>query len=448
MPSSPDDMARDATVQDDTTLEDTTQYDTAPGAVAEPFVPYEKITVPPLPREFVVRPALRADLDAADPADVALVCAPAGYGKTLLLADWARSSTAADIAWVGLDRDDNDPERLWASVIAAVAACPSVPADSRLHGPWAWPRAAAQPEFLAELGVVLQRLPRPIRLILDDVHELVDPDALHGLQILTRNRPAGIQLVLSSRLDPPLALPRLRLAGRLWELRADRMCFSPAEATTLLARSGLHLTPGQLTVLHQRTGGWAAGLRLAALAMAHAADRDGFLTQFSGDERPVADYLVGEIILRLPADLRQFLPVISISDPVPRGLAAALSGREDAASVLDLLDHQTSLVSTTGPWRGAYRIPKLLRTYLLADLHRHGPRRVAALHATAARWWADQGSPIRALDHAARSGDTTLLSDLLHRFAVPLILNGDHRPLRGALSSLSPQLPTPRGPAG
>ncbi|HWO65175.1 MAG TPA: hypothetical protein VNO31_34580 [Umezawaea sp.] len=231
-------------------------------------------------------------------------------------------------------------------------------------------------------------------------------------------------------------------------MRADRMCFSPAEATTLLARSGLHLTPGQLTVLHQRTGGWAAGLRLAALAMAHAADRDGFLTQFSGDERPVADYLVGEIILRLPADLRQFLPVISISDPVPRGLAAALSGREDAASVLDLLDHQTSLVSTTGPWRGAYRIPKLLRTYLLADLHRHGPRRVAALHATAARWWADQGSPIRALDHAARSGDTTLLSDLLHRFAVPLILNGDHRPLRGALSSLSPQLPTPRGPAG
>lgn len=115
---------------------------------------------------------------------------------------------------------------------------------------------------------------------------------------------------------------------------------------------------------------------------------------------------------------------------------------------MDRLEHQTSLVSTTGPRRDTYRIPKLLRTYLLADLHRHGPRRVAALHATAARWWADQGSPIRALDHAARSGDTTLLSDLLHRFALPLILNGDHRPLRGALSSLSPQLPTPRGPAG
>ena len=247
-----------------------------------------------------MRPALRADLDAADPAEVALVCAPAGYGKTLLLADWARTSTGADVAWVGLDRDDNDPKRLWASVIAAVAACPSVPADSRLHGPWLW-RPAGVPEFLAELGVALQRLPRPVRLILDDVHELVDPDALHGLQIFMRNRPAGVQLVLASRLDPPLSLPRLRLAGRLWELRAARMRFSLAEAATLLARSGVQLTPGQVEVLHARTGGWAAGLRLAALAVAETADRDGFLAEFSGDERAVADYLVEEIISGLPA---------------------------------------------------------------------------------------------------------------------------------------------------
>ena len=126
MTSSPDDTARDDTAQDDT----------APGTVREPFVPSAKIAVPQLPPEFVVRPALRADLDAADPAEVGLVCAPAGYGKTLLLADWARTSTGADVAWVGLDRDDNDPKRLWASVVAAVAACPSVPADSRLHGPW------------------------------------------------------------------------------------------------------------------------------------------------------------------------------------------------------------------------------------------------------------------------------------------------------------------------
>ena len=124
-----------------------------------------KITVPQLPREFVVRARLRADLEAANPAGVGLVCAPAGYGKTLLLADWALNSTAADVAWVGLDCDDNDPKRLWASVIAAIAACPSVPSDIRLQAPWVL-RPADQPEFLAELGLVLQRLPRPITLIL------------------------------------------------------------------------------------------------------------------------------------------------------------------------------------------------------------------------------------------------------------------------------------------
>jgi len=129
---------------DDSTPGDTAPDVTAPGGVPGPFVPSAKIALPQLSAEFVVRPALRAALDAADRADVGSVCAPAGYGKTLLLADWARTSTGADVAWVGLDRDDNDPKRLWASVIAAVAVCPSVPADSRLHGPWLW-RPAAQP---------------------------------------------------------------------------------------------------------------------------------------------------------------------------------------------------------------------------------------------------------------------------------------------------------------
>jgi LuxR family maltose regulon positive regulatory protein len=405
-----------------------------------PHIPPAKIAVPQLPPEFVVRAGLRADLEAADPADVGLICAPAGYGKTLLLADWVLNSTATDVAWVGLGCDDNDPKRLWASVIAAVAACPSVPSDIRQHAPRVL-RPADQPEFLAELGLVLQRLPRPIRLILDDVHELVDREVLHGVQIFVRNCPASVQLVLSSRLDPPLGLRRLRLTGRLWELRAERLRFSEAEAASLLERSHVHLTPEQVQMLHQRTGGWAAGLRLAALAV--AADGDGLLATFSGDERSVADYLVEEIISQLPDDIRQLLRVTSISDPMPSGLAAHLSGREDAGSVLDRLEHQTSLVSATGPRRDAYRIQELLRTYLLADLQRQGPTRAADLHARAARWWAGQDRPIHALDHASRSGDHQLLSGLLHRFAVPLILNGDHAPLRRALCSLRAQTTAP-----
>jgi LuxR family maltose regulon positive regulatory protein len=403
------------------------------------LVPRVKITLPEVPSELVGRAGLRADLDAASGADAVLVCAPAGYGKTMLLADWAHASTGSDsgsgTAWVSLDRDDNDPKRLWAAVVAALVACPSVPAGGRLHGPWVW-RPGGQPEFLAELVEAVQELPRPVRLILDDVHELVDPVALHGLQTLLRNRPAGFQLVLSSRFDPPLSLPRLRLAGRLCELRADRLRFSPAEATTLLERSGLNLTPAQIDTLHQRTGGWAAGLRLAAVALSRTTDRDAFLDQFSGNDSSVADYLTGEILSRLPEDTREFLRVISISDPVPSGLAAQLSGREEAGSLLDRLAHQTSLLTATGHRRDAYRIQELLRTYLIAELQRQGPTRAGELHATAAHWWAGQDQPINALDHATRSRNPVLLSELLRRFAVPLILTGDHGPVRRALASL------------
>ena len=273
---------------------------------------------------------------------------------------------------MSLDRDDNDPKRLWAAVVAALAACPSVPPGSRLHAPWVW-RPGAQPEFLAELTDAVQELPRPVRLILDDVHELVDPVALHGLHTLLRNRLTGLQLVLSSRFDPPLSLPRLRLTGRLCELRADRLRFTPAETATLLERSGLDLTAAQVDMLHQRTGGWAAGLRLAAVALTETTDRDGFLDEFSGNDSSVADYLVGEILSGLPQDVREFLRSVSISDPVPSGLAVELSGREDAASVLDRLEQQTSLVAATGPRREVYRVQELLRTYLRADLHRQGP---------------------------------------------------------------------------
>ena len=366
----------------------------------------------------------------------ALVCAPPGYGKTMLLADWAHASTGSDTgpdtAWVSLDRDDNDPQRLWTSVVAALAACPSVPPDSRLHAPWAW-RPGTQPEFLAELTDTVQQLPRPVRLILDDVHELLDPIALHGLHTLLRNRPTGLQLVLSSRFDPPLSLPRLRLTGRLYELRADRLRFSPTETATLLERSGLNLTPTQVDTLHQRTGGWAAGLRLAAVALTQTTDRDAFLDQFSGNDSSVADYLTGEILSALPDDIQEFLRVISISNPVPSGLAAELTGREDAGSLLDRLAHHTSLLTPTGQRRDAYRIQELLRTYLIADLHRQGPTRAAELHTTAAHWWAGQDQPINALDHATRSHNPALLTELLHRYAIPLILTGDHGPLRRAL---------------
>lgn len=416
------------------------------------LVPPGKIEVPRLPSGFVTRAGLRADLEAGTRSAVGLVCAPAGFGKTLLLADWARDTLAAgaeDVAWVDLDRDDDDPRRLWAAVVAAIAACPSVPTASRLRTPRPW-RPGAQPEYLAELLDDIARLPRPVRLVLDDVHALADPDTLHGIGILVRNRPGTLRLVLSSRHDPPLALPRLRLTGKIHELRADRLRFSPAEAARLLDLTERDLTAGQVDLLYRRTGGWAAGLRLASLAVTEAPDVEAVLDRFSGDERSVADYLAGEVLARMPEDQREFLRVASISQPIPAALAAELSGREDAGSLLYELEHRTSLVvrasgtlrededveSADGDGADSYRIQELLRSHLTADLLRRGRRHTEELHRRAARWWAERERPIRALEHAALSADPQLTTDLLHRFAIPLFLTGDHRTLRRALSTL------------
>lgn len=365
------------------------------------FVPHAKIAVPELPSEFVDRAALRAYLDAADVGDVTLVCAPAGFGKTSLLADWARTSTDVDTAWVVVDAYDNDPQRLWMAVVAAVASCPSVPPSSRLREPWAW-NPADQPTFVAELLDALRTVPTPIRLVLDDVHELINAEALGGLENFIRNRPIGVQLVLSSRVDPPVSLARLRLAGRLGELRVDRLRFSRSETAALLRRSGLRLTPLQVQVLHEKTGGWAACLRLAAFAVANTPDLAGFLADFSDDEHPVADYLVEEILAELPDDAQQLLQATSISESIPTGLAIELTGRDDAGNLLDKFEHETSLVMATGPLREGYRVQPLLRIYLLADLQREGATRVAGLRDTAARWWAGQGQ--REGDDAQRGG--------------------------------------------
>jgi LuxR family maltose regulon positive regulatory protein len=407
-------------------------------------VPRGKIEVPPLPAGFVRRDGLRAEVEAGVQGAVGLVCAPAGFGKTVLLADWAAASHE-DVAWVDLDRDDDEPHRLWAAIGAALARCPSVPATSPLRSPRPW-RPDARPEYLAELVDDLARLPRPIRLVLDDLHAIEDPATLWGLGTLIRNRPPTLRLVLASRSEPPLTLPRLRLSGRVHELRADRLRFTQAETGAFLRAAGLPLSADRVELLHRRTGGWVAGLRLASLAVAEAEDVESFLDGFSGDDPSVADYLAGEVLGRLPGDVRGFLRAVSISDPVPAELAAELTDREDAGHLLQELEHRTALVQRV-PGRpeagGSYRIQELLRSHLAADLSRRGRTHAERLHGRAARWWATHDGSIRALDHAALAADPALTVGLLHRFAVPLFLTGDHRTLRRAFDALETGPPEP-----
>jgi LuxR family transcriptional regulator, maltose regulon positive regulatory protein len=404
--------------------------------LAVTHVSRSKTTVPGLPPEYVSRPALLSALDLGDASALTLLSAPPGYGKTLLLADWVRRHESSS-AWVSLDEEDDDPRRLWSSVFAALLACPGTPTTSPLHS-LAVPRTTVGIEFLTDLLDALEAVPTRTLLVLDDAHHLRSPETLHGLRLLVRSRRSAVRLVLASRFDPALPVARLRLEDRLCELRTEQLRFTPDETATLAERCGVLLTDRQTAVLHARTDGWAAGIRLATLPLREHPEPDVFLAAFSGDERPVADYLAGEVLSRISASEGDLLRRTSICDPLPAALAAELSERGDAADVLSGLERSTGLVVAAGPRRTEFRIQELMRSYLTADLYRHGPALAAQLHQRAAIWWAAQDRPIEALRHAAQAADSSLLTGYLHRWAPDLVARGEHTELRRALGAVDP----------
>lgn len=398
-----------------------------------------KVAVPAVPPGFVSRPRLLSVLDQARDATATLVCAPAGSGKTLLLADWVRQRGMSGTAWVSLDSDDNDDRRFWSAVLAALAACPSVPGDSPVRQLPVPQRPSRDLGFLAAVVNALDDAPDPVWLVLDDVQELTDPEPMYGLETLLRHQPTGLRLVLLSRHNPPLPLARLRLADQLIEIRADALRFSAEEARALLEAAGVDLLPAQLRQLVEQTDGWAAGLRLAAVSLSETEDPKAFLAEFAENDRAVAEYLIDEVLSRLPDEMREFLRVISVCDEVSAGLARAVSGRTDTGRMLDTLEQKTSLLVRVGDRGHWYRMHTLVRSYVLADLTRQTPGVAAALHAKASDWFAERGRPVHALAHAGRTGDAGHLASLLRRQAVPLVLSGQHEVVRRALTALGDQ---------
>jgi LuxR family maltose regulon positive regulatory protein len=386
-------------------------------------------------------------LDKAPAEALVLITAPPGFGKTVLVADWARHRPR--VSWLSLDEDDDAPERFWPAVVAALArGLPATRPDEHLRrvvGRWAdrgW-HPGDDVELLAELLDAGARSPAPLEIVLDGTEHLQNRRITDGLRVLLRSPQSSVRLVLAGRVVPALPVARLRVEGRLCELDADVLRFTVEECDTLLQEAGLRLDRAHAELLHARTGGWAAGVRLAALRLQEHPDPARFLSGFPTDERAVADFLDTEILVHLSDDERDLLSRVSVADPVPAALAVALSGRTDAADVLDRISHRTGLLTTIGAARAEYQTQALLRSHLSVDLERHGRDGVDVLHERAARWWTDQGHPVEALRHAQLSGAPRLLDELLNRWAVTLAARGDHALLRdshGPLDACGPWL--------
>jgi LuxR family transcriptional regulator, maltose regulon positive regulatory protein len=374
---------------------------------------------------------------ASDPAPVTLVGAPAGSGKTSLLARWAADAAAegATVAWLRVDPRDDDPGRFWNGIIHALRATGRSSHQARLHRLVA-PLDHDDPGFVELVLAELAALGGPVWLVLDDVGVLRDEATLRSIGMLARHLPAGVHLVLAGRTDPPIGLARLRVEGVLRELRTGDLAFTSGETATLLRRHLPELSDEVVRAVHDRTEGWAAGVVIAGLALAGTDDPLAVVEGFSGDDHTVAEYLVTEVLAGLTPEVRRFLLRTSVCARMSVGLAQQLTGRSDAAAVLDGLVRDNAFTARLGRDRGDYRYNELFRSFLLGELRRAEPATERELHGVAATWWATQGRPLHAIEHLALAGDLDRLAELATQEVVGALLDGQAQQVSSTLDAL------------
>jgi LuxR family transcriptional regulator, maltose regulon positive regulatory protein len=374
-----------------------------------------KLYVPRLRRGQVARPGLSERLSRGAESKLTLISAPAGFGKTTLLAEWLAATPARErsAAWLSLDPSDNTAASFWPYLIAALqTVTPSVGA-----GAASLMKAPQPPPIETVLAILLNELsevPTDIVLVLDDYHVIDAHDVDGGMAYLLEHLPPQMHVVIATRADPALPLSRMRARGELVEIRAADLRFTPDEAASYLNDvMGLDLAARDVAALEGRTEGWIAALQLAALSMQGRDDVAGFIAGFSGDDRYIVDYLVEEVLHRQPEALRSFLLKTSILSRMCGPLCDAVTGEGEGRTTLEALERQNLFVVSLDDRRQWYRYHHLFGDVLQARLLDEQPDRVADLHRRASEWYEQEGERAEAIRHAMAGKDFARAADLV-----------------------------------
>jgi LuxR family transcriptional regulator, maltose regulon positive regulatory protein len=353
---------------------------------------------------------------------VTVVSAPPGSGKTVLLRSWIGAAGLAErAAWVPVGRDERDPQRWWLAVLDALRQ--TAPGSALVRPLTAAPDLDGW-AIVERLLTDLAPLQEPLWLVVDDAHELDSGPARRQLELLVLRAPEPLRFVLATRHDMPMGLHRLRLEGQLAEVRAVDLRFSLAEAQALFQSAGVELAGPAVAALHQRTEGWAAGLRLAALSLAGHPDPDGFAAEFSGSERTVAEYLLAEVLDRQSDEVRRLLLRTSALERVNGELADLLTGGSGGERVLQDLEEANAFVVSLDAARSWFRYHHLFADLLRLELRRAEPGAVAELHELAAGWFAGHGFGVEAVRHAQAARNWDMGARLLADHWAALYLSG------------------------
>ncbi len=401
----------------------------------DPSLLATKPRIPPQTRHLVHRARLIEALERDIPtAKLVLVSAPAGYGKSALLAQWARASRFP-VAWLSLSADDNDPERFFRYILAAWEPIQPGAGESRfglLLGALS-PQADAVVSAFVNLAA---ELPDHAVLVLDDYHLIAEPAIHRALAFLLDHLPPNLHIVMIGRADPPLPLARYRARQELLELRAEDLRFGLDETTDFLNDlMDLDLAEDEIVPLHDELEGWIAGLQLASLTLRRTREAGDRLV-ISGRHRFISDYLHEDVLAHLPDRIRRFLLQTCLLDRLCAGLCAAVTGEDDCQATLELLERENLFLRPLDDRREWFRYQRLFADVVQEDLSRHYPDQIPDLHRHAAAWYLAHELPEPAFQHALAGNDVPLVTQVLERYVTVKLFGGEARIVKEWLDAI------------
>jgi LuxR family transcriptional regulator, maltose regulon positive regulatory protein len=394
----------------------------------------------PAARDLVARPALVERLATKPDLRLTLVAAPAGWGKTTLLAAWAQAESPHRFAWLSLDGWDNDPMRFWTYVVEALRTVePTLGAEplALLHA-----RGTSLVDaFIPALLNDLEALDEELVLVLDDYHLIENEEIHESLAFVIEHLPVSLRLAIATRFDPPLPVARLRAQGELLEIRAEDLRFTFEESQSFLNDVlALDLDREDVERLHERTEGWAAGLYLAALSLRDREDRHGFIAAFAGDDRHVVDYLGAEVLRGQAEEVRTFMLRTSVLDRLSGPLCDAVTGARRSAATLRAIERANLFLVPLDNRRSWYRYHHLFGRLLLHELAQEDPDAIPELHRRAAAWYRRAGSIPEAVHHALEADDVAEARELVTAHWNTYFNQGRLATVAGWLDRLPPEI--------